>query len=116
MALFWVVATDPRRRPQIVELVNNAWQQAGRAGKPRFVANLAYALGPGARERARPYLLDYYAYLGARAEQVAQAILDTPEQISGAIQMFRDLGIDELILFPGLPDLEQFDRIVDIVK
>jgi alkanesulfonate monooxygenase SsuD/methylene tetrahydromethanopterin reductase-like flavin-dependent oxidoreductase (luciferase family) len=109
-------ATDPRMRPQIVEMVNSAWQAAGRAGKPRFVASLAYALGPHALERAQPYVLGYYAYLGARAEQVARGILHTPEQIRGTIQMFGDLGVDEVLLFPAIPDAEQFDRMVDVVK
>lgn len=109
-------ATDPRMRPQIIELVNTAWQAAGRAGKPRFVASLAYALGPDALDRARPYVMDYYAYLGARAAQVAQGIMHTAEQIKGAIQMYADLGVDEVILFPSIPDIEQFDRIVEIVK
>lgn len=108
-------ATDPRMRPQIVELVTTAWQAAGRAGKPRFVASLAYALGPQALDRARPYVLDYYAYLGPRAEQVAQGILHTADQIKAAIQMFTDLGVDELILFPGIPDADQFDRVAEIV-
>jgi hypothetical protein len=61
-------------------------------------------------------LLDYYAYLGPRAELVAQGILHTAEQIKGAIQAFADLGVDEVILFPGIPDADQFARIAEIVK
>ena len=109
-------ATDPKMRPQMIKLIETAWQDAGRPGKPRFVASLAYALGPQALERARPNILDYYAYLGPRAELVANSILRTPESIKAAIGMFADLGVDEVILFPSLPDLDQFEQIVEVVK
>lgn len=82
-------ATDPRMRPQIIESVTRSWQAAGRAGRPRFVASLAYALGPQALDRARPYVLDYYAYLGPRAEQVAQGILHTAEHIKRIAEIVR---------------------------
>jgi alkanesulfonate monooxygenase SsuD/methylene tetrahydromethanopterin reductase-like flavin-dependent oxidoreductase (luciferase family) len=108
-------ATDPSMRKQIMQLVETSWQAAGRPGRPRFVASLAYALGAGALERGAAYVRDYYAYLGPRAELVAKGILDTPEKIKGAIGMFQELGVDELILFAAAPDIEQFDRIAELI-
>jgi hypothetical protein len=98
-----------------MRLVEASWQAAGRAGRPRFVASLAYALGASALEHGAAYVRDYYAYLGPRAELVAKGILDTPEKIKGAIGMFEELGIDELILFCASPEIEQFERIADLV-
>jgi alkanesulfonate monooxygenase SsuD/methylene tetrahydromethanopterin reductase-like flavin-dependent oxidoreductase (luciferase family) len=109
-------ATDPNMRSQMITLIETAWQDAGRPGWPRFVAGLAYALGPQALDRARPIILDYYAYLGPRAELVAKSILHTADSIKAAIQIFADLGVDEVILFPSLPEIDQFERIVEIVK
>jgi len=108
-------ATDPSMRTQIKQLVEASWQAAGRVGQPRFVASLAYALGAGALDRGAAYVRDYYAYLGPRADLVAKGILDTPENIKGAIGMFEDLGLDELILFPAVPDIDQFERVAELV-
>jgi alkanesulfonate monooxygenase SsuD/methylene tetrahydromethanopterin reductase-like flavin-dependent oxidoreductase (luciferase family) len=108
-------ATDPAMRTQIMQLVETSWQAAGRPGRPRFVASLAYALGAGASERGAAYVRDYYAYLGPRAELVAKGILDTPEKLKGAIDMFEELGVGELILFSASPEIEQFERIAELV-
>ena len=46
--------------------LEEAWQAAGREGKPRTMALSYYALGDGAKEAADGYLNDYYGVPGRR--------------------------------------------------
>src|SRR5437588_7673800 len=48
-------APPPMAR-QAYDLAEQAWQAAGRTGKPRFVAGMYWSLGPNAAERAGEYI------------------------------------------------------------
>ena len=92
-----------------------AWTAAGKAGKPRFVAATYFGLGPNAAEKAGAYLRNYYAVMGPRAEQIASSVPSTPEVVKGVIQAFTDIGVDELLCWPCIPELDQVDRLADVV-
>ena len=96
-------------------LAEQAWKDAGRTGTPRFVAGMYWGLGPNAAERAAAYIRNYYAFMGSTAEQMAGSIPSTPEAMKGAIQAFADIGVDELICWPCIPDLEQVDRLAELI-
>ncbi len=106
---------SPQLANQFFREAENAWQQAGRAGKPRLVGCAYFALGPNAAERGGAYILDYYAFLGEAARLRAQAIPGTPEAIRQLARAFEDIGADELILWPTLPDLDQVQRLAEVV-
>ncbi|GAC1350481.1 MAG: LLM class flavin-dependent oxidoreductase [Ktedonobacteraceae bacterium] len=107
-------APPPMAR-QGYELAKQAWKDAGRAGKPRFVAAMYWGFGPNASERVAAYIRNYYAFIGPRSEQMAGAVPATPEAVKGAIQAFADIGVDELICWPCIPDLDQVDRLADLI-
>jgi alkanesulfonate monooxygenase SsuD/methylene tetrahydromethanopterin reductase-like flavin-dependent oxidoreductase (luciferase family) len=107
-------APPPMAR-QSYELAEQAWKAAGRTGKPRFVAAMYWGLGPNAAERAGNYLRHYYAVMGPMAEQIATSVPSTPEAVKGAIQAFADVGADELICWPCIPDLDQVDRLAELI-
>ena len=103
---------------QSLELYNKAeesWKEAGRPGKPRFVSAFYFGLGPNALERAGQYIKHYYAFLGPGAEGMARAIPSTPEAVQQAIEARLQIGADEVILWPCIPDLDQVDRAAEIV-
>jgi hypothetical protein len=100
---------------QSYALVQDVWTAAGRPGKPRFVAGMYYALGPDAAGRGGDYLRHYYAFLGPMAETIATSILTSLEALRGAIAAFAEVGVDELVLWPCTPDLDQIDRLADLV-
>ena len=108
--------TPPTMARQGYEQAEQAWQAAGKPGKPRFVAGLYWALGPDAKEKGGMYIRHYYAFLGQMAEQIASMVSATPEALKGAIQAFTDVGVDELILWPTIPELEQVDRLADLIR
>ncbi|HEX6484306.1 MAG TPA: LLM class flavin-dependent oxidoreductase [Ktedonobacteraceae bacterium] len=92
-----------------------AWKEAGRPGKPRFVGATYYGLGPGAAERAAQYIHHYYSFLGPIADRLASSIPSTPDAVKGAIQAFSDVGVDELIFWPTIPDLNQVELLAELI-
>jgi alkanesulfonate monooxygenase SsuD/methylene tetrahydromethanopterin reductase-like flavin-dependent oxidoreductase (luciferase family) len=105
----------PQRARQGYALAEQAWKDAGRAGTPRFVAAMYWGIGPNAAERAGTYIRSYYAFAGPMAEQIASSVASTPEAVKGAIQAFADVGVDELICWPCIPDLDQVDRLAELI-
>lgn len=95
--------------------VRDAWAAAGRDGEPRIVA-LAY-FGLGDTEAAsRANLVDYYGPMGQEtAEMIAGSAMRSPEAIAGAVQAFEEAGVDELILDPSVGELDQVDRVAEVV-
>lgn len=107
-------APPPMAR-QGFELAEQAWKEARKPGKPRFVAGMYFGLGPNAAERAGAYIRNYYAFMGPMAEQIANNVASTPEAVKGALQAFADVGVDELICWPTIPELDQIDYLADLV-
>ncbi len=107
----------PDAARQAFDVLDQAWKEAGRSGKPRFVTSLYCAVAgtPEERERAAGYIEDYYAFLGPAARDMARALPTTPEAIKAGVKGFEDVGSDELILWPCLSDLEQVERLAALV-
>src|SRR6266545_2140901 len=89
--------------------------------------------GPGVRRKARPsrsarpprgvgspscsgairQLRAYYAFIAERAEWVAKSAVRTAEEVRSRIDAFREIGVDELIFSPSVPDVDQVDLLAD---
>jgi len=93
--------------------VREAWAASGRDGEPRLVALAYYSIGE--EEESTKNLLDYYGYLGDMAKGLAEFTPRTPDAIRERVKAFEQTGIDELILDPTVGDLDQVDRLADIV-
>lgn len=106
---------DPRRAHQSFRLAEEVWQGAGRPGKPRLIGCAYYGLGPDAAERAGTYIRDYYAFRGPGAQQMASSIPSHPQAVQDIIRAFVDIGTDELMLWPCIPELDQVDYLADLV-
>lgn len=94
-------------------LAENAWQRGGRPGKPRLVSDAFYGLGPEAASRSAAYILDYHAPLGPMAQAMAENVIASPEDIKAKIRAFEELGTDELLFIPCIPELDQVRRLID---
>lgn len=105
----------PAMARQGYEVAEQAWKAAGRAGKPRFVTGMYWGLGPNAAERAGAYIRHYYTFMGPMVEQMVSSVPTTPEAVKGAIQAFADVGVDELICWPCIADIDQVDRLADLI-
>lgn len=106
----------PEAARQSYKLAEQAWQEAGREGRPRFVVAMYWGLGPQAAEQSAQYIRHYYEYMGPVVEQFASSIPSTPEAVKGAIQAYADIGVDELICWPCVPELDQVDRLTDLIS
>lgn len=104
---------DPAGARQFYDLAEAAWKAAARPGRPRLVAASYYALGPDPSDRAGAYIRQYYA--GPAGENQARGILRVAEAIRSTIQTFGDLGVDELVFWPCIADLDQVDRLAELV-
>lgn len=108
--------TDPARALRLYTSAEDAWKAASRPGTPRFVACLYYGLGPDANERAGVYIRDYYASMGPRVDQMARSIPSTAAAVKDAIQGFIDIGADEVVCWPCIPELDQVERLAELVR
>ena len=97
------------------QMVQDAWREAGRPGKPRFVGCGYFGLGENARERGGQYVRHYYSFAGPYTDAVVGSMPVSPAEITGFIQAFADAGADEVMLWPTIPELDQVDRLAQIV-
>ena len=112
----WTVGgASPDTVPPFVERVRKTWREAGREGSPRLVALQYFALGPDAEAGARRGLGDYYAFAGPYAERVVENAIKSPEAARESANRFEDVGMDELIYFPSVPETSQVDLLADAV-
>ena len=92
------------------------WKSCYRDGRPRFVATNAFALGPGAADRGADQYRHYNQFLGPEAaDQAARRVLTSSEDIRKVIQEFDQVGLDEMIFLPQVTDLDQVDRLAEVV-
>ncbi|RMG51610.1 MAG: LLM class flavin-dependent oxidoreductase [Acidobacteria bacterium] len=104
----------PKAFARAAHRVLAAWADAERPGRPQLWGQGYFALGEGA-EAGADYLRDYYAFTGPFAEKIAAGLLTTPQAIAQYIRGYEEEGCDELILFPTIADLDQLDRLADVI-
>lgn len=95
--------------------VRSAWEDAGRDGEPRIVALAYFGLGD-TEEESRSNVLDYYRRMGEdTAQMIADSVMRSADEISGAAAAFADAGVDELVLDPTVGDPGQVDLLAEVV-
>ncbi len=105
----------PRAFVRAADKARAAWIDAGRPGRPRLWGQGYYALGDDAAEAGARYLKDYYAFTGPFAERIAAGLLMTPQAIVQFVRGYEEAGCDDLVLMPAVSDLEQVDRLADVI-
>jgi alkanesulfonate monooxygenase SsuD/methylene tetrahydromethanopterin reductase-like flavin-dependent oxidoreductase (luciferase family) len=107
--------TPPEYTAPMLDKVRGAWRDAGRDGAPRFVALNYFALGD-VGDRPRAYVQDYYAPLGQDAvEMIAGSVHRSADAIRAARDGFREIGVDEVVFVPTVPDPDQVDLLAEAV-
>jgi len=105
----------PRAFRGAAERARAAWSDAARPGRPRLWGLGYFALGPGAEDAGRRALGRYYAFAGAAAGRIEAGLLASPEAIAGHCAGYAEAGCDELVLFPTVAELDQVDRLAEVV-
>ncbi len=105
----------PQAVAPLVDKLRSAWSESGRDGEARVVALAYFSMGD-TEEDSRRYLLDYYNPMGSEiAEMIAGSAVRSAEAISGAVEAFAQVGVDELILDPTVSDPDQVDALAGVV-
>jgi alkanesulfonate monooxygenase SsuD/methylene tetrahydromethanopterin reductase-like flavin-dependent oxidoreductase (luciferase family) len=113
----WIMGGGtPEMFAQLAAAVDQAWQAAGRSGKPRKLSLAYFALGPRAREQADAYMKHYYGWLGEFADQIAASAAVSEEMVRGYVAAFEQSGCDELIMIPSSSELDQVALLAQAVK
>jgi alkanesulfonate monooxygenase SsuD/methylene tetrahydromethanopterin reductase-like flavin-dependent oxidoreductase (luciferase family) len=107
---------NPVRARRLYDIAEEAWRVERRPGRPRFVGNSWYVLGPGALERAAPYIRENQAFRGDIVEDLVKGVPSSSPSIKDVIAAFADVGMDELILKPCLAEIDQVDRLADLLS
>jgi alkanesulfonate monooxygenase SsuD/methylene tetrahydromethanopterin reductase-like flavin-dependent oxidoreductase (luciferase family) len=105
----------PRAFARAADRARAAWEDAGRPGHPALWGQSYFALGADVLEPGRAYMRDYYAFTGPFAEKIVEGLLTTPQQIAAQVRGYAEAGCDELSLLPAVADLEQVDRLAELV-
>ena len=103
----------PGQVAPMLERIRREWHAAGRDGQPRFAA-LAY-FGLSDEEASKQSLRTYYGFTGDLANMIADGALRTPQAVQDAVKAFEEIGLDELIFDPSVPDIAEVDRLADAV-
>ena len=106
---------NPAQVRQSYQLALDAWNEAERPGRPRMVAAIYSVVGAEKLDQAAVYLRSYYGFLGPMADNMVKSLPRTPDEIRKLIDGFANVGVDELILWPTVAELEQLDLYADLV-
>ncbi|MBV9093076.1 MAG: LLM class flavin-dependent oxidoreductase [Streptosporangiaceae bacterium] len=112
----WIMSGGtPEMFDQGAAAVDQAWQRAGRPGKPRKLTLAYFALGPDARSMADTYLLRYYAWLGDFAGRIAAGVAVNPDMVRSYAAAFESTGCDEIIWVPTSSRLDQVRLLAEAI-
>jgi alkanesulfonate monooxygenase SsuD/methylene tetrahydromethanopterin reductase-like flavin-dependent oxidoreductase (luciferase family) len=94
--------------------VDEAWERAGREGRPRKASITYFALGANAQADAEHNLKHYYAWLGDEvAGMIAGGAATSEDAVRSVAQAFEDAGCDELVFVPASKNPEQADLLAE---
>jgi alkanesulfonate monooxygenase SsuD/methylene tetrahydromethanopterin reductase-like flavin-dependent oxidoreductase (luciferase family) len=103
----------PRAFASAATRARAAWSDLGRPGQPKLWGQGYFALGDA--DRGTDYLRDYYAFTGPFAEKIAAGNLTSARAIKDFVRGYAAEGCDELILLPTVPDIDQLDRLAEVL-
>jgi alkanesulfonate monooxygenase SsuD/methylene tetrahydromethanopterin reductase-like flavin-dependent oxidoreductase (luciferase family) len=116
--LSWSFGPDPVEVRAMFDVVEEAWKDEGRSGRPRLICGCYYAVGEHAGDDLAAYVNDYYPpFMGDDVEPLIAAMhCVTPEAIRDTVKRFEDIGCDEFIFQPVAPSIAQLHGLTDLVR
>jgi alkanesulfonate monooxygenase SsuD/methylene tetrahydromethanopterin reductase-like flavin-dependent oxidoreductase (luciferase family) len=112
---FTIGGAPPEMAAGAIQEFKAAWERAGGQGQPRVVCLTYFSLGEEHTEESLRNLRTYYRFLGDFAEMIATSAPRSPEAVKERAAAFAALGIDELIFDPTVANVDQVDRLADVV-
>ncbi len=112
---FIAAAANAAAVEQLYSVALESWDAEGRTGSPRLAGVASYALGPDAADKVGGYIRHYYSFLGDAAETMAQNAISTPEAVKDTIRDMEGIGMDEVVFLPSVSDMDQLERLADLI-
>ncbi|MCG0289766.1 LLM class flavin-dependent oxidoreductase [Streptomyces sp. PSAA01] len=95
---------------QLFEAAGSAWKNGGREGSPRLVAIVYYVFGDV--EQGRANVQHHYSASGEQTVNlVTSGICAGPD----AVKAYAELGVDEVSFTPALAELDEVERLAEVV-
>jgi alkanesulfonate monooxygenase SsuD/methylene tetrahydromethanopterin reductase-like flavin-dependent oxidoreductase (luciferase family) len=102
------------------------WQEAGREGTPRFVGTVACAIGEEQAQRTAESIDHYYHYRGPAQRggpgpsniATSDSRNNIPSNIAAIQEVLKaceSIGMDEVIVRPGVEEIDQVDRLAQLL-
>jgi alkanesulfonate monooxygenase SsuD/methylene tetrahydromethanopterin reductase-like flavin-dependent oxidoreductase (luciferase family) len=111
----WMLGgSAPERFPELSKKLGAAWRRRGRQGEPRKMALTYFALGDDPEGDARRSIGDYYSSSAGYAEAVVAVTAKGERGVRERLENFREMGVDEVVMFPASPDPEQVDFLARV--
>jgi alkanesulfonate monooxygenase SsuD/methylene tetrahydromethanopterin reductase-like flavin-dependent oxidoreductase (luciferase family) len=107
---------EPKSMLKMWQQIEQAWREAGREGKPRWVSASYFALGPNAVDHATRYINANYGYNPDLAARRLRTLPDSRAAVEDAIKRQANMGVDEFILRPCAEDLDQMELLAEIAS
>jgi alkanesulfonate monooxygenase SsuD/methylene tetrahydromethanopterin reductase-like flavin-dependent oxidoreductase (luciferase family) len=109
---FISATNDPNMVAQAFRGVEHYWQEAGREGKPRLIAQIDIALETHMPGQGREHALAYYKILPPPFDTYkANTLITTERDLQEELKALEQLGADEVICFPWSTEIEQVARV-----
>jgi alkanesulfonate monooxygenase SsuD/methylene tetrahydromethanopterin reductase-like flavin-dependent oxidoreductase (luciferase family) len=105
---------SPAEHLEIYNSALGAWTDAGREGKPYFAAGAFFALGPDAEGKCHEYLTWHHS--AGPSQQHYDKFVIAEDQIPTAMEQFAAIGVDEFYFVPTIAEIDQVDRLADLLK
>jgi alkanesulfonate monooxygenase SsuD/methylene tetrahydromethanopterin reductase-like flavin-dependent oxidoreductase (luciferase family) len=96
--------------------IERSWREAGRSGKPRLIAQIDIALETRRVGQGRQNILDYYAISPPYDIYKSNTMLTTEQQLRDIIPALEAIGADEVVFFTWSDEIEQIDRIANLIS
>jgi alkanesulfonate monooxygenase SsuD/methylene tetrahydromethanopterin reductase-like flavin-dependent oxidoreductase (luciferase family) len=94
-------------------LAERSWREHQRPGKPRFVQNVHYALGPNAEDALDAYIR--YNYADPNWSEYVPGILEvsprTDLDVRRMLERLESIGVDEVVFHPVSSQIDQLERL-----
>lgn len=112
---FIAAASNPHGVQELYQVALDSWKDNDRKGSPRLAGVVSYALGPDAADKVGGYIRHYYSFLGDVADNMARNAISTPEGVKDTLRDMEGIGMDEVVFLPSVSDMDQLERLADIL-
>ena len=111
----WLLGgSAPERFPELSEKLTAAWREGGREGDPRRMAPTYFALSDDPEGDTRRSIGEYSSSSPEYAATIVAVTAKGEDAVRERLDYFREVGVDEVVMFPASPDPRQVDVLARV--